>query len=353
MVFVSLLIFLILWGPIYIFSTRYLTGVHFNSIVAAVVLFGVCYLLASKLLLIIASQRDITRTQLLNIIKARGAGGMVFLTFLLSFISLVIYVYQNTRLDFIATTLAMISTAYLFDLFKPIPGIPRNVLDMLEREKEEKVLIDVPETKPVTLKSGVIYRVFNWSYKEQDYRIELDISPTVYQTFKSKPRVNDIHRWAEEYVAGGITSEIRLLANKLTEARMPMGSFEEVNFVINFVQSVITYKPDLDESGNVINYPKYPIETIVDGTGDCEDFAILGATLLKRMGYEVALLFVPGHAALGIAGVEGISGVFAEYEGKKYYYVEMTAEGWQIGELPQDFKPEDIEVSPIPPLKVV
>ena len=49
-------------------------------------------------------------------------------------------------------------------------------------------------------------------------------------------------------------------------------------------------------------YPRYPIETLVDNEGDCEDTAILTASLLNLMGYDAVLLDVPEHMAVGISG---------------------------------------------------
>ena len=36
----------------------------------------------------------------------------------------------------------------------------------------------------------------------------------------------------------------------------------------------------------------YPIETLVDGTGDCEDTAILYVSLLRGVGHPVSMAFV-------------------------------------------------------------
>jgi hypothetical protein len=50
------------------------------------------------------------------------------------------------------------------------------------------------------------------------------------------------------------------------------------------------------------NDPKYPIETFVDGEGDCDDKSMLLAGLLSREGYAAALLYFEpeNHMAVGI-----------------------------------------------------
>ncbi|MCG7854660.1 MAG: hypothetical protein MIO88_02270 [Methanoregulaceae archaeon] len=51
------------------------------------------------------------------------------------------------------------------------------------------------------------------------------------------------------------------------------------------------------------NDPKYPIETFVDGVGDCDDKSMLLAGLLAREGYAVSLLYFEpeNHMAVGVA----------------------------------------------------
>ncbi len=53
--------------------------------------------------------------------------------------------------------------------------------------------------------------------------------------------------------------------------------------------------------------PKYPVETLVEGTGDCDDKSLLLAGLLAREGYRVSLLYFPDekHMAVGVGATEG------------------------------------------------
>lgn len=51
---------------------------------------------------------------------------------------------------------------------------------------------------------------------------------------------------------------------------------EFVEEVFNFMKQLTMYHSDVGE-----DYPKWPLETLAEGAGDCEDFAILAASLLK------------------------------------------------------------------------
>lgn len=207
----------------------------------------------------------------------------------------------------------------------------------------------LPEVPPPPEVKEEIVKNFHWTFEGKDYSLTLVIRRSVYDFFRNQARILDYSKWSEEYVIEGITGEIRELAHQLYKAGMPYGTYQEVSFVLSCVQQVIQYQKEEGE------YPRYPVETLADGVGDCEDFSILGAAILKSMGYEVALLFLPQHAALGVAGAEGLPGSYVEHNGIHYYYCEMTAGGWKLGEIPEKYETAKVKVSPVPalPVKVV
>lgn len=57
---------------------------------------------------------------------------------------------------------------------------------------------------------------------------------------------------------------------------------------LSLVQGAIRYKSD----GAGVDYPRYPLETLVDGEGDCEDTAILYVSLLRARAIPCKLAFV-------------------------------------------------------------
>jgi hypothetical protein len=68
------------------------------------------------------------------------------------------------------------------------------------------------------------------------------------------------------------------------------------------------------------NPAKFPIETVVDGAGDCDDKSLLLAGLLSHAGYQVALLsFGPEtHMAIGVGSRE------YRYKDTNYTFLETT-----------------------------
>jgi len=116
---------------------------------------------------------------------------------------------------------------------------------------------------------------------------------------------------------------------------------------ISFVQSM-PYTYDNETTGHE-EYPRYPIETLVDRGGDCEDSAILAAALLLEMGYDVVLLEFPEHMAIGLASSGSLYGYSYIYNGSQYYYVETTSTGWRAGEIPQEYRNLQPDIYPITP----
>ncbi len=113
------------------------------------------------------------------------------------------------------------------------------------------------------------------------------------------------------------------IAHKLTEDAP--SKEEKAQLLLDYVHSHI-YDGTVEER---FNYSKYPIETIVERCGDCEDFSILGAALMKAVGIDVALVHFPAekgedmsHVGLAVGG--NFSGNYYNINEKKYYYAETT-----------------------------
>lgn len=101
--------------------------------------------------------------------------------------------------------------------------------------------------------------------------------------------------------------------------------------ILYALQQCIRYVP---ERGT--DYAKYPIETLYELKGDCEDFSILGVSLMSAAGINAKLLYViqqPVHMAIVVNG--RFSGVSYKYRAEDYYYVEPIGRGrlYNIGEL--------------------
>ncbi|MFA6226002.1 MAG: hypothetical protein WC620_07485 [Methanoregula sp.] len=92
---------------------------------------------------------------------------------------------------------------------------------------------------------------------------------------------------------------------------------EYLELLTVFVQS-LPY--DNESAAHPDNPSRFPVETIVDGAGDCDDKSVLLAGLLSREGYNVSLLlFIPEHHM-----AVGVTGDSMQYRDTGYIYVETT-----------------------------
>ena len=125
---------------------------------------------------------------------------------------------------------------------------------------------------------------------------------------------------------------IDFLIDQILELRDVRTDAEKINFVASFVQS-IEYKND-DPDNETYEYPRYPLETLHDKQGDCEDKAILTAALLESLGYNVSLLRLPKHMAVGVHLTEPLP---YSYYIDQYYFLETTTMHMTVGKIPEEY----------------
>jgi hypothetical protein len=91
-----------------------------------------------------------------------------------------------------------------------------------------------------------------------------------------------------------------------------------------YLELMVIYVQSLQYESNTINPAKYPIETVMDGAGDCEDKCLLLAGLLSHEGYRVALFsFDPeDHMAVGVGSYSYL------YRNTGYAFVETTTSSY-------------------------
>jgi hypothetical protein len=164
----------------------------------------------------------------------------------------------------------------------------------------------------------------------QDYEITIDSLPiesAVYagaRNAEKSARIFDENIGEDEWLSGIYTSMIsdpaqdpfyeNLLSafREIREDRL-LDDDEYLELITVFVQSINYENLDLTN-------PKYPIETYVDGRGDCDDKSMLLAGLLAREGYRVSLLYFDPELHMGVGIDCGDEG----YKNTGYGYIETT-----------------------------
>ena len=184
-----------------------------------------------------------------------------------------------------------------------------------------------------------------WNFKGKSYTVLMTIDIEKYNSYDGKERY-DIPQLVEEgrTTIGNLTREFQ----NVFKRHRGWSRQERINFVLSFVQS-LPYTLD-DVTTGYDEFRRYAIETLIEGGGDCEDTTILVGAILRGLGEKTALIFLPGHIALGVSG--NFTGASVTHNGTTYYYCETTGTGWTVGDLPPSFRKTVDAIVPLAPSKV-
>ncbi len=217
----------------------------------------------------------------------------------------------------------------------------------------EEAATGLPEDIQETPSSEeLITREYSWSYGGKEWTWEFGVHQSMYDYFKEMPRPPTADY--SVYVTNPLDDSYidRLVENiNKAAAKENYSEYQTVEFATAFVQN-LPYTVD-SATSPFDEYPRYPIETLVDNGGDCEDTSILLASILNSMGYGVILIELPGHCAIGVKGEGNIYGSYWEYAGEKYFYIETTGPDWAIGELPDEYAEASADLYPMVPVPII
>ncbi len=191
---------------------------------------------------------------------------------------------------------------------------------------------------------GDFSRRYEWNYAGVHYYWDVTIPKWLYQEYKQRPRGAWGSRDYDAYVLDPLDDDyMESLGNMIANA-MGNDYYRTVECAFNFVQAAIAYIPDPEE----FEYPRYPIESLVDEIGDCEDTAILYASLVRTLGYGaliaavdtdlngqadhmITLVPVSQDYARAVSCPLGCNLSFWEYRGGLYAMAETTGEPQSTG----------------------
>ncbi len=194
--------------------------------------------------------------------------------------------------------------------------------------QEKLVVLEQQATEAEKLKE----KKWRWLYNGETYELDITIPKGMYEYYKAKPHPANMD-YAYYVLDPGDDGVIEDLAKKLNAllARENIVDYEEkIYFASAFVQGNFIYKRDV-ETKQCLEYPRYPIELLAEGVGDCEDSAIITAAILEKMGIDVAILnleprrgYKSGHQTIAVACPKPKGQYYRDERGKTYCYFEST-----------------------------
>ena len=184
------------------------------------------------------------------------------------------------------------------------------------------------ETPPnIMSKDGNLTNVVSFKYGGYQFTDTITFTEENYKFYKGLSKTSEYNEYVNEDASHLYLQNLATLLDKDAKD-LGYKDNQMVEYISAFVQQSIPYISD-PKTGH--DYPKYPIETIIEG-GDCEDKAALLAALLKVFGFNSKLCDFSNHMAVAVTGYGKES---FEDNGVKYTFIESTIP-ISVGEVPSE-----------------
>lgn len=208
----------------------------------------------------------------------------------------------------------------------------------------------IPDYRPTNPQWEVLRYEWDCLNNRDTMWLEVSADVQMYTYYRNLARYLDVGDYYRYVVDENNREMIRQIVSAIQDVGDDLSytDMDLIQEIVKFVQDVIEYEYDTDSVGE-IEYPRYPIETLYERRGDCEDTSILLAAMLKELGYEVGFLDLPNHIAVAVRATDDYdSNAYYEINGHRYVYIESTGSGWKIGDIPEDFQQTEAEFFLIP-----
>jgi len=174
-----------------------------------------------------------------------------------------------------------------------------------------------------------------YGYRQFSRRLYVSVPPSLYDYYSSRNhRIYHDSDYSKFVTPDAVKSIAENIQNVTGNALYSDEQF--ANDVLKLVHQISYVKSNA----------KYPAETIVDNSGDCDVLSYLAASIMKAGGLDVVLLHYkersPTHMNIGVYLPN--TPVYSkwwmtpkgyEYNGKKYWVAECTSKGdWKVGDQP-------------------
>jgi hypothetical protein len=166
-----------------------------------------------------------------------------------------------------------------------------------------------PSIEPVADAAPMAPVPFAWLFEAAEVQLTVPVDAAVYQGAKGSRKSALFFReieeleWIPEYYRAFVDEphqeplyEDMLVGLRALRDSLGLDQDRYAELIVTLVQS-LEYRTD-----PVYLEPKFPVETVGDANGDCDDKTLLAAALLAREGYDVAILLFSDeqHVSLGI-----------------------------------------------------
>ena len=185
-----------------------------------------------------------------------------------------------------------------------------------------------------------------YGYCRFSHKLYTSTAPSLYDYYHSKSHsIRGDGDYAKFVTPGAFKSIAGNIKN--VTGNLPYSEEQFANAVLMLVRQVPYVESNV----------KYPVETMLENSGDCDLLSLLAASIMKAGGLDVVLLYYknlsPGHMNIGVYlpytpvyRTWWLAPAGFEYNNKTYWMAECTSRGgWKVGDRPDllaDVKPQII-----------
>ncbi len=214
------------------------------------------------------------------------------------------------------------------------------IAPMLEQKMQQNILQPFPSLE------SPISRTFSWTFKSVKYDLPITLYQSVFEYYQKQQKKYSYtgelpQNWEDDYYGMFLkTNEndqtIAQLANSLQALgkKHNLNDDQIVELTLSFVQAI---QYDDAKAENILaktgdESMLYPYEILFQQKGVCSDKSLLEVSILRQMGYGVAIFAYEqnNHMAVGIQCPKS----YSSYD-SGYCYAETTSVGNKIGIIPQ------------------
>lgn len=162
-------------------------------------------------------------------------------------------------------------------------------------------------------------RTLEFTFDNRKYEFDVTVNRNAVDYFGTIPQLS----LDKYFKAVNRTNPVTDLTGQLEEVLKDIDRDKRLEFILRFVQTAFGYKTDDEQFGRE-NY-LLPAETLYYPHSDCEDRALLFATLVRNLlNRRVVGLDYPGHVATAVQGDEFLSGSYLEIKRSRFFIADPT-----------------------------
>lgn len=175
-------------------------------------------------------------------------------------------------------------------------------------------------TFPIKRDGNNYSRKFQWEFDGHIFEATFTVPIESYGHYRSVVKNLRYEQYAKEDSTFPYLFSFAIALHK-NVARYSYDDEKMVRYIVKFVQSL----PYRSDPAGFCEYPKYPIETLLEN-GDCEDKSLLLSALMGTFfgSQKSVLVLLPEHMACGIMCTEHEGEYYYRYNNAKYYFCETT-----------------------------